>query len=398
MSEFTDKKKLRVEQLVDLFKGIIIGDQVVDLVRKNDELIQSIIPTDIIDAVDQMVLLETPMNDLKRGVNKVLNLLFKTIQEHPYHPPEKESCLGIFIQNYEALDGNLKAIRPLIKKLNKDGMDADLREELKDGLSEIEKFRSYYLIKENVLFPLLETEWKNFRCLQVMWSFQDDIRKNIQTAIEQLSTTNFDLKLFNRLVGDIFFNVYAIKFRDERILFPMIQETITEDKLDALLHEAAEIGFPYIHPAQNKTDHSVERELNGMDIDLNTGFLSPEQVRLLFNHLPVDITFVDEHDKVKYFSTPSKRIFPRTKAIIGRDVKNCHPPESMHVVEQIVEAFKKGEKSEASFWIRMKKEFILIQYFAIRDEKGKYKGVVEVSQEISELQTISGEKRLLDWK
>jgi len=107
---------------------------------------------------------------------------------------------------------------------------------------------------------------------------------------------------------------------------------------------------------------------------------------------------VDENNKVKYFSTPGKRIFPRTKGIIGRDVKNCHPPESVHVVEQIVDAFRRGEKDEASFWIKMKGEYILIRYFAVRDESGKFRGTLEVSQEISALQKITGEKRLLDWE
>ena len=133
-------------------------------------------------------------------------------------------------------------------------------------------------------------------------------------------------------------------------------------------------------------------------INLETGVLSAEQIKLLFNHLPVDITFVDENDKVVYFSTPEKRIFPRTKSIIGRDVHNCHPPESVHVVEEIVESFRSGKKDKASFWINMKGEKLLIQYFAIRDKKGIYKGVVEVCQEITEIQNLTGEKRLLDWE
>ena len=133
------------------------------------------------------------------------------------------------------------------------------------------------------------------------------------------------------------------------------------------------------------------------EVDLKTGYLSAEQIMLVFNHLPVDITYVDENNKVKFYSTPEKRIFRRTNSIIGRDVKNCHPHESVHVVEQIVEAFRKGEKDKASFWIQLKGEFILIQYFAVRDELGNYKGVVEVSQEITEIRNIQGERRLLDW-
>ena len=107
---------------------------------------------------------------------------------------------------------------------------------------------------------------------------------------------------------------------------------------------------------------------------------------------------MDENDKVVYFSSPKKRIFPRTKSIIGRDVHNCHPPESVHVVEEIVKSFRSGKKDVASFWINMKGQKLLIQYFAIRDENGNYKGVVEVTQEIFEIQSLQGEKRLLDWE
>ncbi len=398
MSEFTQNKKQRVDNLVELFKGIIDGDQPVDLVSKNEGLIQSIVPSDVIDAVDQLVTLKIPMVPLKKGINKVLNLLSKTILEYPYNPPEKESFLGVCIQNNEVLDKKLKSIRPLIKQLNKDIENTETRKALKENFIEIEKFRNYYQIKENILFPILENEWNNFRCLQVMWSFHDDIRKNISAAIEQLSGNDFDLKIFNRLAGDIFFNMYAIKFREERILFPQIQQTIPEDKLDEMQKEATEIGFPYFNPSYYELKPGIEKNLPGRGIDLQTGVLSPEQIRLLFNHLPVDITYVDENDKVKYYSTPSKRIFTRSKAIIGKDVKNCHPPESMHIVEQIVDAFKNGDKSEASFWIRIKGEYVLIKYFAVRDENGIYRGVIEVSQEISELQNIRGEKRLLDWK
>lgn len=230
-----------------------------------------------------------------------------------------------------------------------------------------------------------------------MWSFHDDIRRNLKETIQMLETTNLDMKKFNRLAGDIFFNIYAIKFREERILFPIISGIIPEEELNSLIGESLEIGFPFAQPEiQPETKDQATSELSG-EVDLKTGYLSAEQIRLIFNHLPVDITYVDENNQVRFFSTPEKRIFRRTNSIIGRDVKNCHPHESVHVVEQIVEAFRKGEKDKASFWIQMKGEFILIQYFAVRDEDGNYKGVVEVSQEITEIRNIQGEKRLLDW-
>ena len=131
-------------------------------------------------------------------------------------------------------------------------------------------------------------------------------------------------------------------------------------------------------------------------VDLETGLLEVEQIISLFNHLPVDITFVDENDEVRYFSDPKDRFFTRSKAIIGRKVQNCHPPESIDVVNRIVESFRKGEKDVESFWIQMKDKFLLIQYFAIRNSKGEYKGVIEVSQDVSDIRKLEGERRLID--
>jgi len=118
----------------------------------------------------------------------------------------------------------------------------------------------------------------------------------------------------------------------------------------------------------------------------------------MLRHLPLDVTFVDENDRVLYYSEGKERIFPRSPAIIGRDVQNCHPPKSLHVVNEIVRAFKERTKDVAEFWIqRQDGLFVHIRYFAVRDAEGKYRGVIEVTQEISHLRTLAGERRLLDW-
>jgi len=395
MSEFTQHKSARLKKLVQLFEGILKGENPGTLVSENQKLIESCIPSDVISLVDQLVLMKIPMADLKKGINKLLNLLHKTISEYPWFPPEKESFIGCLVENNRLLDEQLQEIRPIIREINKSQENEDLRKSLKSKFLEIEKFSNYYLIKENILFPLIEKHVPEFRCLSVMWSFHDDIKRNLKLAIEQLSVESFGLKTFNRLVGDLFFNVYAVKFREERILYPLVQEVVPEKELNSLFKESLEIGFPFYTPVIIP-ENDEKKESEEDRIDLETGNLTVEQIKLLFNHLPVDITFVDENNKVVYFSSPKKRIFPRTKSIIGRDVHNCHPPESVHVVEQIVETFRSGKKDVASFWINMKEQKLLIQYFAIRDENGIYKGVVEVSQEISEIQNLQGEKRLLD--
>lgn len=397
MSEFTNHKANRVEKLVELFLLVIQGKLSSELVPNYQQVIDRAEPADVIAVVDQLVVLQIPMPQLKMGINKALNLLNKSLQKFPYQPPVTGSFLHVLNQNNEQIDWLLKTIRPLLKELNQDYGNQTLRNDLIGKLTDLSRIDLHYQIKENVLFPMIEKYLPDYRCLQVMWSFHDDIRRNLKEVIQLLGVENFDLKRFNRLTGDIFFNIYAIKFREERILFPIVSGIIPEKELNSLIAKSLEIGFPFVSPEiLPVTIDSASPELSG-EMDLKTGYLSAEQIRLIFNHLPVDITFVDENNKVKFYSTPEKRIFRRTNSIIGRDVKNCHPHESVHVVEQIVEAFRKGEKDKASFWIQMKGEFILIQYFAIHDEQGKYKGVVEVSQEITEIRTLQGEKRLLDW-
>ena len=136
--------------------------------------------------------------------------------------------------------------------------------------------------------------------------------------------------------------------------------------------------------------------MTGEKLSLNTGELSPEQIDLILTHMPVDVSFVDENDVVRYYSG-NERHFPRTPAVIGRKVHNCHPPKSVDIVERIVTSFKEGEKDTAEFWIQHHGKFLHIRYFAVRDKGGKYRGCLEVGQDLTEIKKLEGEQRLLDW-
>ena len=146
-----------------------------------------------------------------------------------------------------------------------------------------------------------------------------------------------------------------------------------------------------------QNNNMVTKGLDEYVIHSETGDITTEQALLIFSALPVDISFVDEHNKLRFFSRPKDRIFPRSPAAIGRDVKNCHPPESVHVVEEIIEAFRDGRQEQASFWIEVKGKFVLIQYYALRDQENNYRGVLEVSQDISGIKKLQGQRRLLQW-
>ncbi len=143
--------------------------------------------------------------------------------------------------------------------------------------------------------------------------------------------------------------------------------------------------------------HETKTDTAAVPVELDRGALTSEQIDLMMTHLPVDVSFVDETDTVRYYSASPDRIFRRTPSVIGRKVQNCHPPDSVHIVQRIVDAFRKGERNTAEFWIDLHGRFIHIRYFALRDKTGAYRGVLEVSQDVTGIRALRGERRLLDW-
>lgn len=399
MSEFSKKQEIRVDKIVNLCKVLITGAITPEYYKKNQEFIKSVIPSDIIIAVDNMVLQGIPIADLKKGINKLLNLLYKPIVNYKSIKPAKNGFLYYLIEDNKRASELLDSIRPKLNELNKNSNNNDLKNELINLFEKLKNIEKHYIILENILFPIIENHVQDYRCLSVMWSYHDDIRRDLKELINELKNSKIDLKLINYYSSRIFYNVFAMIFREEKILFPYILEKIENDKLNKLLLEANEIGFGFINIDKNEVNEekSVLQDSIKEILKLSTGELSINQIEMIFNSLPVDITFVDENNKVKYFSSPKERIFPRSKSIIGRDVKNCHPPDSVSTVMKIIESFKSGEKDKAEFWINLGNKLVYIQYFAVRDEKDNYRGVLEVTMDIKDIKNINGEKRLLDW-
>lgn len=187
-------------------------------------------------------------------------------------------------------------------------------------------------------------------------------------------------------------------YREENILFPMAIQNFTEDEWVKIARESDEIGYCLTEPVQEWKPARKAIDANAISegyIKMETGILSLKQLELLMNHLPVDLTFIDQDDVVRYFSHGKERIFARTKAVIGRTVQNCHPPRSVHVVEELLADFKSGKKDTEDFWIKFGNKYVYIRYFAIRDEDGEYMGTLEFTQNIDPIQAIQGEKRIL---
>lgn len=255
----------------------------------------------------------------------------------------------------------------------------------------------HYSRKENLLFPYLE-KYGIFGPTTNMWRIDDFIRDAIKEAKQKLASYQGERQEVLGVLNFVIEEVTGMIYKEENILFPMALKNFSEDEWIKIAHESDEIGFCLTGPAEEwKPERKAlaENAITEGYIKMETGILSLKQLELLLNHLPVDITFIDHEDVVRYFSHGKERIFARTKAVIGRTVQNCHPPRSVHVVEELLADFKAGKKDSEDFWIKFRDKYVYIRYFAVRDEKGSYIGTLEFTQNIDPIKAIEGEKRIL---
>jgi len=259
-----------------------------------------------------------------------------------------------------------------------------------------------YTRKENQLFPYLEKYGWNGPS-QGMWAFHDanrDIVRAIRKNIEEKKPEEVK-NLLPILVGEL----QRMMLVEEKRLLPYAFELLKEEDWKEMRIGEEEIGWAFgvkplsideasVSPAPSATPAVAALSKT---IQLSEGFMSPEQINLMLQFLPVDLTYVDEHDRVIFYNRGEERVFPRSAAVIGREVRFCHPPKSVGTVLKILEEFKKGTKDDAEFWIDYRGKKIHIRYFAIRDAEKNYKGVIEVSQDVTHIQKLEGEQRLLSW-
>ena len=438
MSEFINNSKQRVEQLLEFSMGMIKGEKGKELIDKYQQAIENVTPHDMIAMEDLQIKNGIKPAEIKEDIEKIMNVLNPYLEKYEWKKPEEGHPLYYLMQENRELEKLLQKFKDNIKRIEFDA-EAVKEEEIKKLRSltlQLQEFDKHYVRKENILFPYLEKKWENYRPLKVMWSLHDDIRKNLKKLLKLLSNReNFNLEI-RKLLGEILMLMYRMIFKEEHVVYPVAMETLSLREWKQIQQQSLQMGYVYIEPpkknilaksgdskkkntghpgnsdSEENSDYthpgslpemeadtfSGELPLKGVMLGLGTGNLSLEELKMMINKLPLDITYVDQNDRVKFFSNPEERFFPRSKAIIGRTVQNCHPPESVHIVEKILAAFKSGEKDKARFWIQMKGKFILIEYYALRNENGDYKGTIEVSQDITELRELEGEKRLLDWE
>jgi DUF438 domain-containing protein len=401
-----DIKEARQEVLKDIIRELHEGGDLEEQKRRFADLIRDISPTEISEMEQKLIEEGLPEDEVKRLCDVHVQVFKESLEGQPLPFAVPGHPLHTLTEENRALEKILTEFKGLLDRImpGDGGITLEkLHDEVKSALEELAQVEKHYLKKENQLFPLLESKGVSGPS-KVMWAIHDDIRMMIREFRGLLVDEKAaELVTMGRRLAEMMADMI---YKEEKILLPMSLETLDEKDWARVKKGEEEIGYAWVTPGAEwrpavdieglRPEPAYSRPAETLKLD--TGALTLEQVNLLLKNLPVDVTFVDEADTVRYFSAGAERIFPRSPGIIGRKVQNCHPPDSVHVVNRILESFRKGERQVAEFWIQSRDRFIHIRYFAVRDEAGRYRGCLEVSQDVSAARRLQGEQRLLDWK
>ncbi len=404
MAEALEKEK-RKEIMKDIIRQLHEGMSAEEAKERFEKEVGSVTSAEIAEIEQALMNEGVAPEEIKKFCN-VHALIFEsalekavTKEESPAHPLY---LMKLDNREIEKITADLKNLLA-----QKDNYSLDqFKAKVSALLTKLKNLDIHYTWKEQILFPYLE-KYAFFGPSKVMWGKDDEIREIMNQAIsanESLKEDGDVEKLINNNLQPLIAEVEGMIFKEEKILFPTSMEKLGIQDWVEILKETEKIGFGFI--AKPKETQALIAELQRAVIEearvresyisFPTGELSFDELMGIFRTLPVDITFIDKNDRVKFFSEGPNRIFLRTKSIIGRQVQNCHPPKSVHVVEKILKSFKEGRRNNVDFWINYRGKDVYIRYFAVRDPEGNYLGTLEVSQDISAIKKLEGEKRLLD--
>ncbi|GMB00282.1 hypothetical protein PIPA1_30810 [Pelosinus sp. IPA-1] len=407
MSELINNREYRQKVLKEIILELHQGKSVQEVKGKFDKIAVSMDPAEL-SLIEQGLINEgLPVEEVQRLCDVHAAVFREALEKNPELTVVPGHPAAIFIAENQALQELMdQEIKPIISKLKQasDQIEKALVLQLTEKLNLLWDVDKHYRRKEDLIFPFLE-KYEITGPPKVMWGVDDKIR-NLLKETKSLAVA-YQSALKEKLIAkteETLVQIEEMIFKEEKIFLPMAMETLSEDEWYRALLDSDEIGYCLVEPQCSwkpyredlKEEPNLLNENTTGQVKFETGFLSPQEIELIYRHLPVDITFVDKNGIVKFFSTPKDRIFPRTRTIIGRKVENCHPPASADVVAKIVEDFKSGKKDNEDFWIKMGDKFVYIRYFAVRDREGNFSGVLEVTQDIKPIQAIIGEKRITD--
>lgn len=363
-----------------------------DLYLKYQDIISSVSAMDIMYLDMYQEDNEYSIEEVKKEAGKFVNLF-----RHPLTELQPKSYDSVLLTLLLEENKKIRDHFEFMKKYISNEMETSDFSELKKGFEKCAELEKDYLKKENILFPILEEKIPSKKPLGVLWELHDDARVLQKELVKMLSVEVYDNTAILLAIVEYYDIILGIKDKEELILYPVSNQLISSDILDAKLKECLEYGFAFLDDVNIELPTTMAQEITEGHFQSKTGYLSFEQLEQMLNHLPFDMTFVDKDDKVAYFNNNPSRHFSRNASIIGRKVEFCHPPKSVHIVKKIVESFKNNLKDQALFRIHMKDKWLLITYYAVRNEQKEYLGTLEVSQDITDIMKMEGEIRLLDW-
>lgn len=405
MSELINNREHRQKVLKEIIKELHDGKAVDDVKARFAELIKGVSTAEISEMEGALIAEGMPVEEIQRLCDVHAEVFKGSIEEiHRAQKPEEipGHPINTFIKENKAVAELIQEIQANIDAYKSDASKKNAKK-IFNGFDMLWEIDKHYLRKENLLFPYME-KYGITAPPKVMWGVDDEIRAEIKEVIEILKSDSIDKEQLIKKAEAALVRVNEMIYKEENILFPLVLDTLSEDEWVKIQQESKEFGYTLIKPKNKWKPERVDVEGKILDqgeepsndgyIEFDAGFMSPEEVNAILNTVPFDMTFVDKDGAVKYFTMGKERIFPRPKTVIGRQVSNCHPPASVHVVEKIVEDLKSGKKDHEDFWIRMGPRYVLIRYYAVRNSKGEYLGALEVTQDIKPIQEITGEKRL----
>lgn len=402
MSEWINNISQKRQELLKniikgLHEGVSLEDAKVEFKKHFDD-----VTTQEISQMEQALIKEgMAIEEVQRLCDVHASLFDGAISDiHPVkdHTKIPGHPVQVFIEENERIEKLIQEeITPFIDQM---GKTADLM--LRVGFDRLKEIHNHYARKEYLFFPNLEKKGITAPP-KVMWAVDDEIRADIKNVLEELGKIDSNSVYIRELIKTTLQKIRDMIFKENNILLPLLIENLSFFDWIIVDSSSEEIGYFLEKPKsswkkEQVQDHEQEeinvQKMDG-DVVFDTGSLSLEQVNQMMNTLPFDLTFVDHEGYVKYFTQGLERIFERPKTIIGRHVSMCHPPASVHVVEEVIESLRSGKKNHEDFWIQMKGMFVLIRYFAVRSKTGEYLGTLEVTQNVKPIRDLEGEKRLV---
>lgn len=408
MSELINNSKYRKEQLKQLILKLHQGESAEDVRLKLVESLKNIPYGEVVEVEQELMQEGLPEEEVLKLCDVHGAVLEGNVDLSGAKAIPEGHPVDVFQQENIELRKVAEEARQQLNKLPRVDEDefkafALNLESLFNQLMDVDK---HYQRKEYLVFPYLEKN-EITGPPKVMWGKHDEIREQLKGCIEILKSPELSTDdLFDSLELLFYPAIQALADmtqKEEEILFPMTMDVLTTEDWWNIHKQTLEYGFTLYDPKVDwkpeglVEDTTAENINSDGNIQLPSGSFSAEEIKAILNSVPFDMTFVDRNDKVKYFTQGKERIFARSRSIINRDVRLCHPPGSTHIVEKILEDFKSGRASHAPFWIQMKGKFIKIEYFAMRDGDGNYLGTLEVSQDLSENRSLEGERRILSY-